>query len=129
MGLCICLLWFGMLIPIIGKAPPILEHYTTLPIQALDLGLIVPTAIISGILLIKNKSLGYLLTSIIIMKGVTLVLAIVMMLLFMHFAGIELAIVETIMFPAFLLILLVNLFLLFRNMKKKEGQNITYLER
>ena len=124
MGLCICLLWLGMLIPIIGKNPPILEHYTTLPIQALDLGFIVPTAIISGILLIENKSLGYILTSIIIMKGVTLVLAIVMMLIFMNLAGIELAIVEVIMFPTFLLILIINLFLLFRNVKQREGQNV-----
>ena len=124
MGVCICLLWLGILIPIKGKSPPILEHYTTLPIQALDLGFIVPTAILSGILLIKNKSLGYLLASIIIIKGMALVLAIVMMLLFMHSAGVELATVEIIMFPAFLLILLINLLILFKNIKQREQQSI-----
>ena len=117
MGVCICLLWLGMIVPSIGKVPPVLEHYTTLSIQALDLGFIFPTAILSGILLIKDESFGYLLTSVIIMKGVTLVLAIVMMIIFMNLAGVELAIVEIIMFPAFLLILLINLFMLFRNIK------------
>jgi len=113
MGFCICLLWLGMIVPAIGKVPPVLEHYTTLSIQALDLGFIVPIAIISGVLLIKNKSMGYLLTSIIIIKGMTILLAIVMMLIFMYLDGVKLSMVETIMFPAFFVILSFNLFLLF----------------
>ena len=115
MGFCICLLWLGMIIPSIGKAPPVLEHYTTLSIQVLDLGIIVPVAIISGVLLIKNESIGYLLTSIIIIKGITLLLAVVMMLIFMHLAGVKLSMVEAIMFPAFLVILFFNSFLLFKH--------------
>ena len=115
MGLGICLLWLGMIIPAIGRVPPVLEHYTTLSIQALDLGFIVPVAIISRVLLINKKSMGYLLTSIIIIKGMTLLLAVVMMLIFMHLGGVKISIVEAIMFPAFFVILCFNLFLLFRN--------------
>jgi hypothetical protein len=62
-------MWLGRIIPSYNnKIVAGLEHYTTLVIQALDLGFIVPVAIISGILLIKNNSLGYLLAPIIIIK-------------------------------------------------------------
>ena len=119
MGVCICLLWLGMIVPTIGKAPSFIEHYTTLPIQAMDLGFIVPTAILSGILLIKNKSLGYLLTSVIVIKGVTLLLAVVMMVIFQIKSGVDVSIFVMIMFPSFLIILVINLFLLLRNLGKQ----------
>jgi hypothetical protein len=82
-GMIIGLMWLGLILPSIKKAPDVLEHYTTLVIQAMDLGFIFPVALLSGILVIKNNSLGYLLVSMIIVKGATLLLAVTMMIIFM----------------------------------------------
>lgn len=56
----IALLWLSIIIPplIDGTIYPIeLEHYTTLIVQGFDLGLLLPTCFVSGILLLK-KTLG-----------------------------------------------------------------------
>lgn len=48
-------MWLGRIILSLlsHSVPPGLEHYTTLPIQALYLGFIVPAAVLSGILIIN----------------------------------------------------------------------------
>jgi hypothetical protein len=114
-GISICLLWLGTIISSFGKAPDMLEHYSTLVIQGLDLGFIVPVAILSGVLLMKNSSLGYLLTSVVIIKGVTLLLAISMMIIFMAFSGVEVPIIQLLMFPIFALVFIINLIIVLRN--------------
>ena len=115
MGIIICLLWLSLIIPSIKKAPDVLEHYSTLVIQAMDLGFIFPLAVISGILLIKNKSLGYLLSSIVIIKGFTLTLAIVMMIVFMFFAGVNVDIIEIVIFTSFSIVCIINLYIIQKN--------------
>ena len=114
-GTGVCLLWLEMIIPSIGIIPSILEHHTTFVIQALDLGFIVPAAFLSAILLIKNQSLGYLLSGVFIIKGTTLVLAIVAMALFMIRSGVHVSIAELIMFPLIAFICIVNMYLLLKN--------------
>jgi hypothetical protein len=117
LGTGICVMWLGRIIPSFNNNSVAgLEHYTSLVIQALDIGFIVPVAILSGILLITNSSLGYLLAPIIIIKGTTLLLAIVMMLLFMINAGVTVSIIEIIMFPLFTVICIYNLYLVMKNM-------------
>ena len=116
-GVFISFLWLSMIISSIGKIPVILEHYTTLVIQAMDLGLIAPASILSGIMLIKNKSLGYLLSPIIIIKGATLVLAVSMMAIFMVFSGVTVSIIELVMFPLIAVLCIINLFVIMKNMK------------
>jgi hypothetical protein len=117
LGTGICLMWLERIIPSFNnRSVTGLEHYTTLVIQAMDLGFIVPVAIVSGILLIKNNSLGYLLAPIIIIKGTTLLLAIVMMVIFMINAGVTVSIIEIIMFPLFTVICIFNLYLVMKNM-------------
>lgn len=57
-------LWLSIVIPplIDGTIyPESLQHFTTLIVQGFDLGLLLPIAFISGVLLIKRKTLGYLL--------------------------------------------------------------------
>jgi len=54
---------------------------TTMVIQALDLGLIVPLAIFTGILVIKRKPLGYLLSPIVLVKAMAMAGAILAMLI------------------------------------------------
>lgn len=71
------LMWIGMIInPLLdGTHPKELQHYTTLVIQAMDLGFVIPTAILAAILLLKKKPYGYILSPIIIIKGVMMLTA------------------------------------------------------
>lgn len=116
-GAFICFLWLSMIISSIDRAPAVLEHYTTLVIQALDLGFIFPLSILSGILLLLNKPLGYLLCPVIIVKGATLLLAVAMMVVFQVFSGVNISIIEIIMFPLFAIICSLNLGIILKNIK------------
>ncbi len=120
------MLWLGKIVPLLttGTAPAGLEYYTTLVIQALDLGIIVPTAILSGVLLIRRKSLGYLLSSIVIIKGITMLTAITAMLIGQYLAGVQLGVVEVIAFPIFNLVTVVCLILIMRSIKEQKLSKI-----
>lgn len=98
--------WLGRIIPgLLTNQPPIgLESYTTLIIQALDLGLVMPTAFLSGILLWKKSAWGYLLSSVVLIKGVTLALAVSAMAVNMVWAGVQVSLVELMMFPTIAII-------------------------
>ncbi len=76
-GIGIGILWVAKIAPSILKSvvPIGLEYYTTLVIHGMDLAFIVPTAILSAVLLIKRKPMGYLLTSVIVIKGFTMLTA------------------------------------------------------
>jgi len=73
-GVFLAFMWLGLTVPTIfdGSAPEALESYTTLVIQALDLGIIVPLAILTGLLLLQEKPWGYVLSAVILIKGLTL---------------------------------------------------------
>ncbi len=65
--LAIALLWLGVVIPPLldgSVIPQQAEHYTTLIVQGLDLGLLLPLSFISGLLFIQRKPMGYLLAPI-----------------------------------------------------------------
>lgn len=58
------LLWLSIVVPplINGSIyPKELEHYTTLIVQGMDLGLLLPLAVVSGVLLLRQTPSGYLL--------------------------------------------------------------------
>lgn len=62
-SIAIALLWLEMIIPPLLDGtiyPDALNHFTTLIVQGLDLGLLLPVCFVSGWLLIKKESLGYL---------------------------------------------------------------------
>ena len=64
-SIVIGLMWLGIVIPplLAGSViPKEVEHYTTLIVQGLDLGLLLPLAFVSGLLFWKKRPLGYLLT-------------------------------------------------------------------
>jgi len=121
LAVALCLMWMGRIVPSItsGSIPVGLEHYTTLVIQGLDLGFIVPAATLSGILLIRKKTYGYLLSSIVIMKGFTMGAALTAMIIGQYLAGVKMGIAEIIIFPLFSLFICVCLGLLLKNIKKK----------
>jgi hypothetical protein len=73
-GVLLALLWLGRIIPALlnGSVPVGLESYSTLFVQAGDLGLVVPLAILSGALLLRRRPVGYLLASVLLVKGARL---------------------------------------------------------
>lgn len=121
-AVALCLLWMGKIIPTITNhtVPVGLEHYTTLVIQGLDLGFIVPIALLSGVLLIKRKPFGYFLSSVVIMKGFTMGAALSAMIVGQYLAGISMGIIEMIMFPLFSLLIFGCMILLLINIDDKE---------
>jgi hypothetical protein len=56
------LLWLGRILPSLlsGKPPVGLDSYTTLSVQAADLGIVIPISILVGVLLLRRQPAGYL---------------------------------------------------------------------
>lgn len=105
-GLFLLVAWLGLIGgPLIqGAAPAVLESYTTLVIQALDLGVIVPVAFLAGTLLLRRTPMGYLLASVILMKLLTMGTAVSAMVVGQLLAGIPLSIAEIVAFPLLTLV-------------------------
>ncbi|WP_425449050.1 hypothetical protein [Dethiothermospora halolimnae] len=120
-AIAISMLWIKrILTPIINETTIVgLEHYTTLVIQAMDLGFLVPAAFLSGVLLLRKKPLGYLLSSIIIMKGITMATAITAMIIGQAYMGIEVTLMEIVIFSTISLFIAYSLILLLKNIKDK----------
>ncbi|MCP4429027.1 MAG: hypothetical protein GY803_31465 [Chloroflexi bacterium] len=110
--------WLGRILPpLFQNGMPALENTTTLVIQFMDLGLIVPLAFLGGFLLLRRDAWGYLLSSIMLTKGITLGLGVSAMAINMARMGVADSL--GIMVP-FLLITLLNLvmvWLLLKNVK------------
>lgn len=121
-GISIGLLWFGRIIPSLktGTVPSGLDHYTTLVIQAMDLGFILPISILSGILLIKRRPYGYLLSSVIIMKGLTMSTALTAMVIGQWINGVKISFAEIAMFPIVNLIIIFCMFLILKNCNEEK---------
>jgi hypothetical protein len=83
------LAWLGKILPLLSpNAPqPELQNATTMVIQAMDLGLLVPLAILAGVLLLRRDALGYLLSSVFVLKAITMGLAVSAMIINMVLAG------------------------------------------
>ncbi len=101
------------------------EHYATLVIQAMDLGFIVPVFILSGVLLIKNRSFGYLLALIMIIKAVTLLLAVDMMIIFMKAAGVKVSTTEIISFTLFTILCFISLLFVLINIREEKSKTLS----
>lgn len=119
-GFAIFMLWIGKILPTLstGNAPVGLDHYTTLVIQAMDLGIVVPVAFLSGITLIKKHNIGYMLSSIVIIKGSALLTSLSVMIISQLLAGVEIGIAEMIIFPIFNLLCIACLIILLKNVKE-----------
>jgi hypothetical protein len=91
--------WLGRIIPTIDlnsgaggvSGIPVLENTTSMFIQAMDLGIIVPVCILSGILLLRRHAWGYLLASVGLTKFLTLGLAVSLMGLNMARGGVPIS--------------------------------------
>lgn len=116
-GVMIFLMWTGRIVPTIGNdtAPVGLDNCTTLVIQAMDIGIIVPACFVIAYLLRIKHKLGYVLGPVIIVKAVTLVTAVMAMAICMKLSGVE---VEMSSFLIFGPICIASYFYFFLTMKR-----------
>lgn len=102
----IAFLWLGIVIPPLldGTVYPFaLEHYTTLIVQGLDLGLLLPLAAVSGFLLRRKTPAGYLLGPVYLIFLTLLMIALTGKLIAMGLQGYNI-IPPIIIIPSFALI-------------------------
>jgi hypothetical protein len=114
------LAWIGRIVPELMNplTPAALENTTTRVIQAMDLALIAPLAILSGILLLRGSAWGYLLTSVAVLKGLTMALAVSTMAINMALKGVPDSLGIMIPFLALTVLNLITAFLLIRNISE-----------
>jgi len=110
------LAWLGRIAATFTSgAIPALENVTSMFIQAMDLGVIVPLCILSGILLLRQSAWGYLLASVSLLKFLTMGAAVSLMSFNMARVGAPISAVELTIFPSITLANLVMAALLFRS--------------
>jgi hypothetical protein len=101
MALLLAGMWLPMILASLDQAvvEP-LDGATTLVVQALDLGLLVPLGIFTAVAVARRLPIGYLLASLIVVKAVAMPVAIVAMLIVEAMATDELAVVPIAVFAA-----------------------------
>lgn len=121
LGVLMALLWLGRIVPaLLAGTPPFgLESYTTLVIQVMDLGLVVPAAILAGILVLRQVPFGYLLAAFVQVFGLTMGAAVTAMVIGQVLAGVPVSPVELVMFPTLALVNVVLLVLLLRSISER----------
>jgi hypothetical protein len=86
----LALAWLGRIAPtLLQGQTPALENTTSLFIQAMDLGLIVPACVLAAILLLRRSAWGYLLASVAVLKMVTMGTAVSVMGINMALNGVQ----------------------------------------
>ncbi len=121
MGTFFLLTWAGgrVLAPLMaGTTPDVLEHYATLVIQVLDLGVLMPAAFLTAYLLLRRERWGVPLAVIFMIKGATLASAVSMMAFNMLFSGVAISLVELAVFPLLTLAVIYYAVRLFLSMGK-----------
>lgn len=68
------LVWLPLMLPSLftGEAPEVVATYTTMPTWALDLGVVVPAAVLAAVLLRRGQPLGHLLSVLMLVLNVTI---------------------------------------------------------
>lgn len=99
----LALAWLGLVVPpmLKGTPPAGLESAITMVIQVLDLGVIVPTSVITATLLLKRQPWGYTLSLVILLKILTMGAALISMIIVQLLAGVA---VDPVISVAFVLI-------------------------
>ncbi len=115
----IALLWLSMVVPPLldgTMIPPETEHYTTLIVQGLDLGLLLPLGFVSGLLFVKKRAMGYLMAPVYLVFLCLLMTALSAKIIAMGRAGYEI-IPAVFIIPAFLLASIVLTIPVFRSIR------------
>ncbi|MBN2085813.1 MAG: hypothetical protein JW748_11375 [Anaerolineales bacterium] len=113
--------WSGRIVPELfsGKPPFGLLSYTTLFIQVLDLGVVAPLGVVGGILLWKRTPFGYLLSIALLIKGASLGLALLAMIVNAWRCGVESSPVETGVFIVLAAVMLMLCWKTLRSVREK----------
>jgi hypothetical protein len=110
------LAWLGRIAPtVLQDQIPALENVTTMFIQAMDLGLIVPLCVLAGTLLLRREAWGYLLSSVALLKFLTMGIAVALMGLNMARVGVPVSAGMVVIFTTLALVNLVMVVLLLRS--------------
>jgi len=122
LSVALLLLWIARIVPIMmsGQFPEELAGITTLETQALDLGLIVPLALCSAILLWRRSPWGYLLTSVAITFGFMMFVTIPAWIVVPLIRDGQVNLIEGIPFALLCLIGLVLVVLFYRSVAKQK---------
>ena len=109
-GALLTLMWLGRIVPslLAGKPPPGLDSYSTLFVQAGDLGIVIPTAILAGALLVRRQAFGYVLAPVMLVMASAFGLALLAMSAAMILASVEIPLVELFFFSALAMVFLVT---------------------
>lgn len=83
-----------------NSTPVGLEHYSTLAIQTLYLGVVVPDCFVTGYILRKEKQMGYLFSIVLVIKAVTMTAAVSAMAISMKLHAVQISNVELLVFSA-----------------------------
>jgi hypothetical protein len=105
------LIWLKGIVPpmLTGSYPEkLLSEAPTLVVQILDLGVLIPLGIATGILLFRDRPWGYALVAILLVKFTALALAIMSMMIFMGRAGVSVSLAG-VFFASVALIVVVGL--------------------
>ena len=91
-------LWLSRIVSalISGKPPIGLESYTTLSVQAADLSIVIPLSITTSVLLLKHRSLGYVLAAPVLLFQATMGLGLVGMVIAMALMGTAVGVADAI---------------------------------
>lgn len=112
MAALLIIMWMARIVAAMnGKINGVLLGQTTLVVQALDLGLVVPLAVFTGVTALRRRRIGYLLSSVVAIKGAAMAAAICAMLIA---ARIVEGALETVPFVIFAAAAAVALWLAFR---------------
>lgn len=112
------LAWLGRIAATLTpNAVPALENTTSMFIQAMDLGIVAPLCVLSGILLLRRHGWGYLLASVTLLKFLTLGAAVSVMSFNMLRVGVPINAVEITVFPIIAIANMVMVALLLKNIK------------
>jgi hypothetical protein len=99
-GAFLSLAWLGLVVrPMLtGRPPAGLETAITMVIQSLDLGVIVPTSLITAVLLFQKRAWGYTLAAVVLLKILSMGTALISMIILQVFSGVAVEPVTSAMF-------------------------------
>lgn len=91
MSAVLCLLWFSQIVPFFthGRVPPMIQQaqVPTVFVYVLDLGVVVPLALLAALWLWRDRAWGYVLAGFVLVKAATMGLALLAMTGFAMRAG------------------------------------------
>jgi hypothetical protein len=119
-ALAIAVMWLGIVVPPLLDGtiyPPELFHFTTLIVQGLDLGLLLPLSVVSGLLLFRREPYGFLAGPVYLIFLSILMLALTAKITAMGILGFNI-IPAIFIIPALMIIAILSAVLLLKNIRE-----------